>query len=176
MKRSSTDCAITAIGKHFSSLPSYAANSVPGRDLALAGRPPVAMRNRLARPRPETARRRRTTPENPSEKACKKPGLPPNHPRIIVQTHQMLMKFNPGKTLYPEMLRRLALDGRWRDVELCGFVGLKGERYKGELLVVGRAVNTWGNEWTAVQMLEETFIEEKIDEWAELNAMTWVSE
>src|SRR5580704_4797889 len=70
-----------------------------------------------------------------------------------------------SEALYREMLEKLAhAQGRWRSESLCVFAGVMGQKYDGELLVVGRAPNTWHIVITAEEMLSELSIEKVIAE------------
>lgn len=83
-----------------------------------------------------------------------------------------------SEMLYREMLQKLShSQGRWRSIQLCGFVGLKGTNFAGELLVVGRAVNSWGQGWTADELLEEATLNRVATEMFNNDALlTWVSD
>jgi len=52
------------------------------------------------------------------------------------------------QALYREMFEQLATAPRsWRKTDLVAFAGLKGQKYKHELLVIGRAANGWRAEY-----------------------------
>jgi hypothetical protein len=56
---------------------------------------------------------------------------------------------------YGIAFERLLADVAWAtpgDVPLVAFWALRGATYDGELLVIGRSVNGWVDDWTAAQL------------------------
>jgi len=47
--------------------------------------------------------------------------------------------------------------------KLTSFASMKGERFAGELIVVGRAVNRWGPGFTAIELMEEAALNRVIE-------------
>ncbi|MDP9227069.1 MAG: hypothetical protein M3P18_25130 [Actinomycetota bacterium] len=55
---------------------------------------------------------------------------------------------------FERMLERVALAVTDQDVPLVPFWPLQGSKYDGELLVIGRSVNGWVDDWTAQQLAD----------------------
>jgi hypothetical protein len=66
------------------------------------------------------------------------------------------------QALYREMFEQFATaPGSWHGTDLVAFAGLKGQNYKHELLVIGRAANGWRSEYdlTCDDLMHADFVE-----------------
>ncbi|WP_086981341.1 hypothetical protein [Vibrio aphrogenes] len=78
------------------------------------------------------------------------------------------------KTIYKQMLNELGLyNYRQNSKHLCAFNAQKGLRYKQQLMVVGRAVNGWGNDFQINDIFTQKLIDSMYEE-SEDCPMEWV--
>ena len=57
--------------------------------------------------------------------------------------------------IYSEMLQKIGEEYIFLDEKLTGFFPMSGKEYNGDLMVVGRSVNGWGGESSAVEFTEQ---------------------
>jgi P2-related tail formation protein len=86
------------------------------------------------------------------------------------------------ETVFERMLEEVALAATDLDVPLTPFWPLRGADYDGGLLVIGRSVNGWVEDWTARQ-LREPSVRRLAVEWMRSDAepvdgcrMPWVTD
>lgn len=83
---------------------------------------------------------------------------------------------------FEHMLAEVASAATDLDVPLVPFWSLRGAAYDGELLVIGRSVNGWVEDWTALQLRDHSVRREAVD-WLRRDAeptsgdrMSWVAD
>ena len=86
------------------------------------------------------------------------------------------------ETIFERMLAEVALATTDLDVPLVPFWPIRGAAYDGELLVIGRSVNGWIEDWTARQLREAPIRQSAVErmrsnaEPADRCRMGWVTE
>ena len=86
------------------------------------------------------------------------------------------------ETVFERTLEEVALAASELDVPLAPFWPIRGAAYDGSLLVIGRSVNGWVENWTARQLREPSVRQSAVD-WMRSNAqpvdrcrMRWVTD